>query len=73
MAQPYELLTVEQRQAERATRARKREALQLELGVRGGEAAIESVLEPKDVVEGMTDEEAKRWRAFLKKRKHSDM
>jgi hypothetical protein len=26
MAQPYELLTAEQRQAERATRARKREA-----------------------------------------------
>jgi hypothetical protein len=131
MAQPYELLTAEQRQAERATRARKREAwpqktelqrllsraagfneqlfqgledlivetpagtleeeierwkvgvrmavkrakeqaLQLELGVRGGEAAIESVLEPKDVVEGMTEEESKRWRAYLKKRKHSE-
>jgi hypothetical protein len=125
MAQPYELLTVEARQSERATRARKREAwpqstelqrllaraaasneqlfqgledlvvetlaatlgeeterwragvrtavkrareqaLQLELGVRGGEEAIETVIETKDVVEGMTEEEAKRWRAFLK-------
>jgi hypothetical protein len=125
MAQPYELLTAEARQSERATRARKREAwpqntelqrllaraaafneqqyqgledllvetpaatlgeeterwragvrtavrrakeqaLQLELGVRGGEEAIKTVIEPKDVVEGMTEEEAKRWRAFLK-------
>jgi hypothetical protein len=125
MAQPYELLTVEARQSERATRARKREAwpqntelqrllaraaafneqlfqgledlvvetpaatlveeterwrigvrmavkrsreqaLQLELGVRGGEEAVETVMEPKDVVEGMTEEEAKRWRAYLK-------
>jgi hypothetical protein len=125
MAQPYELLTEEARQSERATRARKREAwpqstelqrllaraaasneqlfqgledlvvetpaatlgeeterwragvrtavkrareqaMQLELGVRGGEEAIETVIETKDVVEGMTEEEAKRWRAFLK-------
>jgi hypothetical protein len=125
MAQPYELLTVEARQAERALRVRKREAwpqktelqrllaraaafneqlfqgledlvvetpaatlaeeterwragvrtavkrsreqaLQLELGVRGGEDAIEKVIEPKDVVEGMTAEETKHWRAYLK-------
>jgi hypothetical protein len=26
----------------------------------------ETVIEPKDAVEGMTEEEAKRWRAFLK-------
>jgi hypothetical protein len=120
MAQPYELLTEEARQSERATRARKREAwpqrllaraaasnkqlfqgledlvvetpaarlgeeterwragvrtavkqareqaMQLELGVRGGEEAIKTVIETKNVVEGMTEEEAKRWRAFLK-------
>ena len=28
----------------------------------GGEEANETVIEPKDAVEGMTEEEAKRWR-----------
>ncbi len=48
-----------------AVKRSREQALQLELGVRG-EEAIETVIEPKDVVEGMTEEEAKRWRAFLK-------
>jgi hypothetical protein len=34
--------------------------------VHGGEEANETVIEPKDAVERMTEEEAKRWRAFLK-------
>jgi len=126
MAIPYELATLEQRQLDRAARARKKdswpldtksqrlqqraagladqlcqkledllvpapaEALaaeterwrvgvraaikigreqykQLEVGVKGGEEAVEQVCEPKLEVEGMTDEELKRWKLFNKK------
>ena len=49
-----------------AVKRSREQALQLELGVHGGEEANETVIEPKDAVEGMTEEEAKRWRAFLK-------
>ncbi len=49
-----------------AVKRSREQALQLELGVHGGEEANETVIEPKDAVERMTEEEAKRWRAFLK-------
>jgi len=40
---------------------------QLEVGFKGGEEAVEQVCEPKLEVEGMTDEELKRWKLFNKK------
>jgi hypothetical protein len=48
-----------------AVKRSREQALQLELGVHE-EEANETFIEPKDAVEGMTEEEAKRWRAFLK-------
>jgi len=39
----------------------------LEVGVKGGEEAVEQVCEPKLEVEGMTEEELKRWKLFNKK------
>jgi hypothetical protein len=39
---------------------------QLKLGALGGELAIETVCEPIEEVEGMTEEELKRWKAFKK-------
>jgi hypothetical protein len=42
---------------------------QLKLGALGGELAIETVCEPIEEVEGMTEEELKRWKAFKKQAK----
>ena len=125
MALPYEMLTAEQRQLERAARSRRRETWeldnsdqrtqyrvaaamdqlrqtledaivapagatlaeeierwrtrarsavkqsidiykQLELGNKYGEEAVEMVIDKKEEVEGMSEEEAKRLKAFIK-------
>jgi len=125
MALPYEMLTAEERQLERAARSRRRETWaldeveqriqyrvataverlrqtledtivapvgatlaeeterwrtgarsavkqsveiykQLELGNKYGEEAVEKVIDKKEEVEGMSEEEAKRLKAFIK-------
>jgi hypothetical protein len=39
---------------------------QMKLGALGGELAIKTVCEPIEEIEGMTEEELKRWKAFKK-------